>query len=64
MTTELKFERSYYFYLDVLRKSGVTNMLGAGKYLMEEFHLDHQEARDVLSDWMKTFGEREGGTTE
>lgn len=42
-------------YLDQLRESGVTNMFGASPYLMREFGLDKQEAREVLSEWMRTF---------
>lgn len=54
-------------YLDDLRESGVTNMLGAGPYLEEAFPIlgsdlpsfhSWPKARDVLSYWMKTFGER------
>ena len=42
-------------YLDSLRKSGETNMFGAGIYLQEEFGLDRREARKILLEWMKTF---------
>lgn len=45
-------------YLDLLRKSAVTNMFGAAPYLQEEFGFDRYEARDVLQYWMRTFGER------
>ena len=42
-------------YLDRLRLSGVTNMFGAGTYIQEEFGLDRRQAREILSEWMKTF---------
>lgn len=45
-------------YLDDLRESGVTNMLGATPYLAEEFGLSTREARQVLTYWMSTFAER------
>lgn len=45
-------------YLDDLRESGVTNMYGAGPYLTEEFGLSRNDSREVLTYWMKTFGER------
>ena len=45
-------------YLDDLRDSGVTNMFGAASYLVQAFGLTKQEARQVLSYWMKTFGKR------
>jgi uncharacterized protein YciI len=46
-------------YLDNLRESGVTNMYGAGPYLEKEFiNLSKKEARECLSYWMQTFGQR------
>jgi len=45
-------------YLDDLRESGVTNMYGAGAYLMEEFHVTRYDARNILKHWMDTFEER------
>lgn len=46
-------------YLDELRETGVTNMYGAVPYLMYEYPLLTQEqARGVLSYWMRTFSER------
>ncbi len=45
-------------FLDDLRDSGVTNMYGAPAYLVDEFGLDHEGARDVTSYWMLTFSER------
>ena len=45
-------------YLDTLRETGVTNMFGAGAYLQEAFGVDRKEARDVLTEWMKTYGQR------
>ena len=45
-------------YLDALRLSGVMNMFGAGQYLEAEFGLNKRYARTVLSEWMRTFGER------
>ena len=45
-------------YLDDLRESGVTNMFGAATYLVDDFPLDKRQAREILSYWMETFGER------
>lgn len=48
-------------FLDELRESGVTNMLGARRYILYEFpDLSKQEAGEVLIYWMKTFGQRQG----
>lgn len=47
------------FYLDGLRKSGITNMHGATPYLLEAFDgLTKIKARMILSYWMKTYSER------
>lgn len=43
-------------YLDNLRESGATNMLGAGAYIESEFDLPKIVAREILSYWMETFG--------
>ena len=45
----------YFTYLDNLRESGVTNMLGAVPYLLEEFEeLDKKTARTVLQMWCES----------
>lgn len=46
-------------YLDELRDSGATNMFGARPYLMDAFpELTKKEASTVLSEWMRTYGDR------
>lgn len=45
-------------FLDVVRSAGVTNMWGAGPYIIEEFKVTRHEARAFLLEWMRTFGER------
>ena len=48
-------------YLDDLRESGVTNMFGAGTYLLRTFsELSQSESHDILGYWMDSFGERNG----
>lgn len=54
----LEDDGEYFEYLDELRDSGVTNMLGAGAYLEKDFSIDPQEARRVLQRWMETFSDR------
>lgn len=51
-------KKDYFDYLDGLRRSGIVNMFGAGKFLEEEFNLEKKESIKVLSEWMKTFSER------
>jgi hypothetical protein len=45
-------------YLDGLRESGVTNMMGAGTYLDGAFNLERNQAGLILTYWMATFAER------
>jgi hypothetical protein len=45
-------------YLDVLKKSGVTNMFGAAPYLEDEFDIEPEAAKEILAYWMRTFTER------
>lgn len=50
MTTNI-----YWIFLEDLRRSGATNMFGAAPYLESAFGLDRQEAREVLTDWMRNY---------
>jgi hypothetical protein len=42
-------------FLDELRESGAINMLGAAPELAEAFDLDKYTAREVCSEWRKSF---------
>jgi len=54
---EENVDKKYSDFLVALRDSGVTNMFGAGPYLQSEFGLDKREAREILANWMRSFGE-------
>ena len=54
---EENVDQEYNDFLVALRDSGVTNMFGAAPYLQAEFGLDKREAREVLANWMRSFGE-------
>ena len=47
----------YYVFLEMLRKTGVTNMFGATPYLVEHYDLDKRVAREVLTSWMQNYDE-------
>jgi hypothetical protein len=52
-------EKHRFEFLDALRKSGVTNMWGAGPYLRQrEPEMTLKESHAVLVRWTKTFNER------
>ena len=46
------------YFLDELRDSGATNMFGAAPYIVEEFGVSRNEAKQLLLNWMQTFAER------
>ena len=50
-----KIDQKYIDYLNNLRESGITNMYGAGEYLMDTFDLPKAEARKILANWMSNF---------
>lgn len=55
----IKYDEKFYLCLDKLRESGVTNMYGAASYLQSVYpDLTKKEAREILGDWMDTFGDR------
>lgn len=41
-------------YLDALRASAVTNMFGAGPYLVRRFGVTRTESHAILGYWMKS----------
>lgn len=44
-------------YLEALRDSGVTNMLGAAPYIQEQFSVDEKTAGKILIAWIESFNE-------
>lgn len=57
MATITKKEKEIFNYLNDLRLSGITNMFGAGSYIMDEFELDKNVAHEILRKWMDNFNE-------
>jgi hypothetical protein len=45
-------------FLDELRESGEINMFGAAPYIADLFEIPMQQARKVLTYWMRTFTAR------
>ena len=45
-------------YLDDLRESGETNMWLAPQYVIMEFGVTKQEARQIVKEWMESFNEQ------
>ncbi len=43
-------------YLDILRKSGVVNMCGAGAYVEKAYGLSWTDARTILTYWIESYG--------
>ena len=63
MTTDTiddKLQEQVNLFLDDLRESGAINMFGAAPYVADAFGVSKYEARDLVKNWMDTFGERHG----
>ena len=46
----------YFLFLECLKESGVTNMLGASPYLEEQFEeLNGSDSRKVLALWIESY---------
>ena len=56
---ENSFKEEVNVFLDELRESGITNMFAADKYIITEFFVTKNKARELLCSWMKNFGDRE-----
>mgnify|MGYP003636136797 CR=1 FL=1 len=41
-------------YLDTLSETGLINMFGAGRYVVEAFECTKVEARELVAAWMKS----------
>lgn len=47
-------------FLDELRESGITNMLGATPYIQQEYpEFNQKEAKSILTYWMHSFGKED-----
>ncbi len=51
----LKMLTEHFEFLDKLRKSGATNMFGAGPWLERAFGMRERAGSPIVSAWMKTF---------
>ena len=48
-------ESEVFEYLNELRESGITNMLGATPYVASTFGLTTRSSRELLLAWMESF---------
>ena len=52
-------EQKHLEFLDHLRETGITNMLGAGSFVKREFpELTEGQASEIVGYWMSSFGDR------
>jgi len=58
MENDMSKQEQVNYFLDALRDSGAINMFGAAPYIVEEFGVSRNEAKQLLLNWMQTFGER------
>lgn len=52
------FKDEIFEYLDNLRESGICNMFGSANYVQDLFGLGRSASRDIVKEWMMTFGQR------
>jgi len=45
-------------FLDLVRSSGAVNMYDGAKYLISEYGITRNEAREYLIEWMRTYSSR------
>lgn len=45
-------------FLDALRDSGKTNMVGATPYIQKQFNITKYDAQRFLIKWMETFNDK------
>lgn len=57
MTISLSDMRPEFIFLNRLRERGITNMLGAGPFLENEFDIKPAVARKVLTEWIRWVNE-------
>ena len=53
-TIDSKTREEMFDYLEILRRSGATNMFGAAPYLAEEFDINQADAKQVVVEWVLT----------
>ena len=53
-TIDSETREEMFDYLEILRKSGATNMFGAAPYLAEEFNINQADAKQVVVEWVLT----------
>jgi hypothetical protein len=51
-------EEKHLIFLDELREEKLTNMYGGVSYLLDEFMISPQEAKEILLYWMDSFSQR------
>ena len=51
--------KDYFEFLDELRTSGHTNMLGAAPYIRARFGVSIRKAKEILLLWINMFEDRE-----
>lgn len=58
MTNEKIKIQDVYKFLDGVKESGVTNMLGSGAYVEQEFGVSPCIARQWVMNWITTYEDR------
>jgi len=49
-------KQEVFAFLNDVRESGQINVFEGGKYVQEMFGVNRNEARDLVIEWMQTYG--------
>ena len=48
-------KNKHWIFLEKLRRSGTVNMFGAVPYIMHEFNVAQNDAKEILANWMRNY---------
>lgn len=50
-----QYKNEVFLYLEKLREDGLTNMFGAGSFIMADFEVSRSVAHKYLAEWMESY---------
>ena len=50
-----QYKNEVFLYLEKLREDGLTNMFGAGSFIMADFEVSKSVAHKYLAEWMESY---------
>ena len=50
-----QYKNEVFLYLEKLKEDGLTNMFGAGSFIMADFEVSKSVAHKYLAEWMESY---------